>query len=157
MFAFSPAHMPRNDEPRRIVAKAIDAHGGTANLKRLTAYSLVANGTVTVGDESLPVTLHYWYRAPDRVKYTITGKADGKELTQVLVLADDRAWVKPFNGPMRRADEQELREAREMARGIQLQRLYPLLEDPSIKLSALGETKVDGRVAVGVRVESELD
>jgi hypothetical protein len=154
MVAFSTNPAPADDASRRIIAKAIEAHGGAANLKRHTAFSFVASGTATAGEESLPLTLHCWYRAPDRLKYTITAKADGKELSQALVLAGDRAWGKRFNGPMRRADEQELREARETARGRQLQRLYPLLEDPSIKLSAVGEAKVNGRAAVGVRVES---
>jgi hypothetical protein len=78
----------------------------------------------------------------------------GKELTQALVLVGDRAWGKRFNGPVRRLDGQELREARETARHLQLRRLYPLLDDSSIKLTALGEAKVNGRAAVGIKVES---
>jgi hypothetical protein len=135
---------------RALLDRAIKAHGGEAQLKRFKAYTANLKGTIHIQGMDIPFTGEIATQG-DRQQRIIIEFAVGNEKFRVThVLNGDRGWVK-LNDDLKAMNKDELVEARHQAYADSLTRLVPL-RDKGFTLAPLGETKVEGRRALGVRV-----
>jgi hypothetical protein len=84
---------------------------------------------------------------PDRLRMA----AESKLGKLVQVINGDKGWVK-LGELSRECIKEELPEMREQLNALRVSRLTVLTEK-EYKLSALGEENIDGRQAIGIRVE----
>jgi hypothetical protein len=91
---------------------------------------------------------------PRQMKLDIQVEAQGQNVTLVYVFNGDKAWLQ-VAGQTTPVKGKELDDLKEELHAQQVETLVPLLKDKAYKLHALGEAKVGGRPAVGVRVESK--
>jgi hypothetical protein len=135
----------RGDDPaeaRALVARAIRAAGGEATLARYKARTWNEKATYYGAGGSEQYEATYAAAWPDKLRVEID--------SFTMVLNGEKAWVK-VNGSTRAATPQELEEHREGTYSVWVMSLLPLA-DGEFKLSGLGERKVGGRPADGVKV-----
>jgi hypothetical protein len=142
------------EKPEDTIRKAIKAHGGRDRLAKYLTYWLRAKGTLSGPDgDTYPMLAEYWYRYPECSKIIINLKLSGGEETAVRVHKGNNAWAMK-NGVTANADEEDLKQLQKESYETYLSRLYPLLEERGITLTALAETKVNGSQVVGVQIIS---
>jgi hypothetical protein len=142
------AHPHRADEPKDIVERAIQAHGGADQLARTTTNRIVfegkgAGGTLR-GDWST--------QTPDRLKLRAQlDNAPGGQMAVALVLAGGKAWRKENNTAVEWDGTDAVRGLWDsMLYENHVRSLLPLLRDPKFTLKSLPEVTVSGRPAIGV-------
>jgi hypothetical protein len=138
-----------------VIAKAIKAHGGAAKIDALGPEYTKAKGNTQVGTNEVPFTAETFLQLPDKVKIVINYQSDGAKSTLVQVANGNKGWYK-LNGDVEPLDEQTLAETKETLYVDRVTRLTVLLKDrDAFKLSAVEETKVNGKPAAGVKVTSK--
>jgi hypothetical protein len=147
------ADAARADDLGPIVDKAIKAHGGADRLAKYKATQVKTKGTLHLGG-SIPFTQEVSLQMPDRVKSTMDLEAGGKKITVILVFDGKKGWINAAGQPTKDMDDKVIAEVKEDLYAGSLIRLM-CLKDKAYELSPLGEVKIDGRPAVGIKVSSK--
>ena len=139
------------EEVRAILEKAIKAHGAekTAKIKAATTKN---KGTLEILG-GLSFTQEITMLVPNQFKETMHLDIMGKQVTVVTVFNGTKGWVKA-NGETKELDGKILEELKEAGHLMSVMRLL-LLRDKSVELSLLGEDKVNGKPALGIKVKSK--
>ena len=132
---------------RKIVAKAIKAHGGADKLKKFKASVSKSKGKFYGLGEAIEYTQEMSIQLPDRSRIDI----DATNFKFKQVLNGDKGWQKS-NGDTMEMTKEKVAEGQENMHATLVAHLA-VLTDKSYELSALGDLKVGDRMAVGVRVE----
>jgi hypothetical protein len=137
---------------RAILEKAVSKHGGKDRLIALQKSRMKTKGTVFIDTGNVDYTAEIWEELPAREKAVANLKAGDVEQIELRVIDGDNAW--------RKIDDSEAmvlpkESRREMQNGLYAQyamTLVPLLQDKGIMLHALGESKLEKKAVLGVRV-----
>lgn len=149
--ATAPARGADDKDMQVLLDKAIKAHGGAANLNKYLASTMKVKGKLSVRGQALDYTGDFSVQMPDRMREEITVEVMGKKYPVIQVLNKDKGWSNT-DGKTTAMNKMMLKEAREeMHSGWVTQQLTPL-KGKDYKLSPLGEIKVGGREAAGMRV-----
>jgi outer membrane lipoprotein-sorting protein len=150
---FVPRAQAQEDESRALIAKAIKAQGGEEKLSSLKAMQAKGKGTINIMEMNLPFTAELFIHLPDKLKVVVNSEFMNMNVEIIQVYDGKKGWAK-FAGMLKDFDADELKEAR---KGMYVEYVSSLvvLKDKAFKLSLLGESKVEGRDAVGVRVSRE--
>ena len=138
-------------EVRDIIQKAIKAHGGAEALNKYKAGQTRTKGQIELLG-SLPFTQEITFQLPNQFREVMELEAGGQKVLVVTVFNGEKGWLE-VTGKPQELDEKLLTELKEAGHLLRTSRLTALLDDKECKLSPLGEAKVNGRPAVGVRVE----
>lgn len=134
-------------EASRVIAKAIDAHGGAAKLAKFKAVEWKAKGTfhgpMGPGEFTTQVAVQF----PDKSRFDV---AAGDGFGFVSVLNGDKGWAK-FGEDQHEMDKGAIDEVKENLYVMWLTTAAPLA-DKTLTLKPLGESKVDERPVLGVLV-----
>lgn len=141
------------DSPEGLVEKAIKAHGGAEKLARLGATRVKAAGTAELMGQTVAFTAETMTRFPDKMRGEIQFDIPGQKVPMLQVLNGDKAWMR-FMGQTQELPKQLLDDLKEAMYASRVESLVPLTRDRSFKLEALGEAKVDGKPARGIKVSS---
>ena len=141
------------DESRAIIKKAMKAHGGEAKLAAIKAMQLKGKGKLHAMGMEIPFTIDVSTESPDKSKAVIDVDINNMKFTIINILNGKKGWNN-IMGMTKAMDDKELAEAQEQAHVEEVASLVPL-KDKRYKLSPLGETKVEGRDAVGVQVTTK--
>lgn len=139
-------------EPKEIIEKAIQALGGE-KLTRLKAGATRTKGTIEVMG-GLPFTQQISAQLPSQFKEAIELDVNGQKVTVITVFDGEKGWLS-INGQVRDAEDKLLTELKEAAHMMRVGRLTSLVNDKSCELSPLGDVKIDGKEAVGVRIAAK--
>jgi len=137
-------------DARAVIDKAVKAHGGADNLAKFKAVVAKMKGKVEVNGMTIDYTMTATTHAPDKMKVDTEVEVMGQKLTFGQVVNGDKGWIKLADKAMD-MDKDQVAEAREHLHAGWVATLAPL-GDKSFKLSPMGESKVDGKDAVGVQV-----
>ena len=143
---------PAQDEVRAIIEKAIKAHGGEEKIAKTKAMLVKNKGTIELSG-SLAFTQEVTMLHPDKFKEVLHLEIQGKQITVTTVFNGTKAWLN-VNGQRMELEGKLLVEIKEAAYLARLTRLV-FLRDKTVELSALGEVKVNGRPALGVKVTTK--
>jgi hypothetical protein len=146
-----PARADDEADMRAVIAKAVQAHGGAESLNKYRAVRMKFKGQRDYRGEAVAFTGDSAFQLPDRLRVEVDTAALGKKHRIVQVLNGDKGWVS-LNGKTQNMDEELLAQIREQLYTDEVTRLTPL-NNKAFRLTPLGEKKVAGRAAVGVRVE----
>ena len=131
---------------KEIVEKAIEANGGTEKLEKYNAMTFKSKGTFYGMGGEAPFTGNYAFQFPDQFLMNI-------ENVFTIVVDGDQGWVKVAGNTIDMTKDQ-IKETQEQLHAGVVTTLVPLLED-KYTLSTLGETEVDGKPTVGIKVSSK--
>jgi outer membrane lipoprotein-sorting protein len=138
---------------REVVAKAIKAHGGADNLKKLQASVTKTKGKFYgLGGEN-DYTGEASIQLPNRFRMEFEGKFNDTDIKVVQVANRDKGWFKLGDDTTEMSKEmlEEIREELNVANVTQL----VVLTGKEYKLSSLGDLKVGDHQTIGVRAERE--
>jgi hypothetical protein len=128
---------------RDLIARAVKAHGGAENLAKWKASTLKIKGKLL----QLDYTAQTSVQLPDRFR----NEAQSQLGKLLQIVSGDHGWIKVGDIARDCADE-EVAETRELLHAVEVSHLTALSEK-EYKLTLAGEVKIEGRPAVGVRVE----
>lgn len=152
-FTFGANSLARADEKtdaKAVVDKAIEAHGGEAELKKLNATSSKIKGTIHAMGMDIEFTGDISNQAGDRVRVEIDAEVGGQKFRIVNVFDKDKGWVK-FANDSKEMDKDQIAEAREQGHAGNLANLLAL-KDKTFGISLVGEDKVGTTPAMVIRV-----
>jgi hypothetical protein len=141
------------EEPRAVIKRAIDAQGGQARLARPKASQIKIQGVVS-NLEGATFTGEGWQQFPGRIRLAVRLEMNGTKREIIHVRNDDRGWMR-MDGATQELDEKRLADLKRSEYVDRVTSLLDLLKDKGFTLSGLGESKVDGQAAVGVKVTSK--
>lgn len=135
-----------DQETQAIIDKAIKAAGGEAKLAKLKAVTLKTKATLRHGDVESSFSGEWSFSGLD--KFSCEGEVDGTQ--QRLVLNAKGGWRK-VGERVQEAHADGLPSVRKLLYGMRGAQMLLPLKDKAVTRSHLGEIKVAGRPAVGVR------
>src|SRR5262245_26101751 len=141
-----------DDDPAAIVDKAIKAHG-LKDKEKTAAYRGRSKGTVHVGGMDLEFTQDATADMNGKFKEVVDLEVAGQKVNITSVFNGKDGWIKA-NGMEVQVTEEIINEFKEQAHAMQLSQGL-LLKDKALKLSVIGEAKVNDKPAIGVKVEKE--
>ena len=139
-----PARAEDKGEPMALVNKAIKAAGGADKLTKFQAQTWKEKGTYYGMGEGLPYTATNAVQWPDKYSMNIHGYF-------VIVLNGNKGWMKPEGAEAMEMQKEQLEEQMESHYGGWVSTLVPL-KGKGFTLTALDETKVDGKPASGIKI-----
>jgi hypothetical protein len=133
-------------ECKAIVEKAIKAAGGTTNLLKIHAATWKNRGPSEAKNNRL-----MYGEMPDKIRFEWERVEDGKVVHTIKILNGDRGW-NVRDGVATPLTPEQL--ANSQATMYQKSLGYTILplRDPNLKLSLAGESVVNGKPAVGIKV-----
>lgn len=138
---------------RALVNKAIEAQGGEAKLAKAQAHNATMKGTFHGMGQAIPFTGEVAYAGRDKQKLVVEFDAGGMKFRIMHVLNGNKGWTK-FNDDVKELDKEQLAEAQEKAYAEWVSTLLPL-KDNAFALELIGESEIEKRKAMGVRVTSK--
>jgi len=147
---FAGSRAAAADETKAIVEKAIKAHGHEAVAKQPAATMKMKGKWYGMGD-GLEYTGVWQGQSPDRLRFEISMSIMNQNFTVIQGVKGDKGWV-AINGKVEDMPKEVFEEHREALHARVVENLL-CLRGKEYTLSALGESKVGNRPAVGVRVE----
>jgi hypothetical protein len=140
------------DKPSAIVEKAIAAHGGEKNFARCKTGEVKMKGTFKVpGVGDFKFDQDDTFQLPGKFRRETRLEVMGKMLRLTYVFNGAQGWLLRGDGELKMLDPKAAA-ALEDHPALSFTRLVDL-RDPMAKITLLPETKIDGRDAVGIKVE----
>jgi hypothetical protein len=137
-------------EAKRIIEKAVEAHGGAAKLTKLKAATWKSKGTFHGPMGAQEFTGEYAVQLPGKSRFDI---AAGNGFGFVFVLDGEKGWAK-FGDQAQELDKGTVAEVKENLYATWLTTVAPLT-DKTLSLKPLGESKVGDRPVLGVKVSQK--
>ena len=138
-------------EVKAVLDKAIAAHGGADHLAKDKAVTMQIKGKVYAVGDGVDFSGDIASQLPDRMRFEMSLTVMGTNLKIKTVVKGDKGWV-ALNDTVTEMSKEQVAGPREQMHVAAVTRLVAL-RDKAYKLSPLGEAKVEGKDAVGVRVE----
>jgi hypothetical protein len=145
-------------ECRAVLEKAIKAYGGADKLEKLKAVQTKSKATMDVLGMNIAMTIESSVQVPSQLKNVMEMEVAGQKINMVQVFNKDKFWIQvSANGQVQNVDPPEgaVKAIKEAENAQSISMLTPLLKDKAYTLSPVGEIKVNGRTAVGVKVASK--
>jgi hypothetical protein len=138
---------------KAIIAKAIEARGGAANLEKYKASVSAFKAKIIAENQEVTMTGTTKDQIPDKLRIDATMTVMGQNVKYVQVINGDKGW-QVINGMNMELEKDQLAEEREGFHAGQVADLRGL-NSKGAKLSPLGESTVEGKAAVGVKVSTD--
>jgi hypothetical protein len=151
-FLTAPAHAD-DDGVQAVLDKAIKAHGGGQKIDKNRAVQTKTKGTLHLLN-GLPFTQEVKAQMPGQFREAMELDVNGQKVNVVTVFDRDKGWIS-INGMTKDLEDKILTEIKEAANLLRIARLTALKTDKAFTLSPLGETKVNDKPAVGVKVATK--
>jgi len=149
----APLRAGDNADPQAIILKAIQAMGGEEKLARYKANVTKGNCTFYGMGRPIACTGEWYMQPPRQLKAVYQMDMGGKKATRIEVINKDKGWT-VMGGKLRALPPEQLAEISEGMDAHYVRTLLPL-KDPAYRLFFLGESEVEGRPTVGLKVSRD--
>jgi hypothetical protein len=139
---------------KAIIEKAVKAHGGADKLDKMKCLQSKSKGKLELFGSSVDMAQEMSIKYAGKFKEVAEVDVNGQKVQVISVFDGSKAAITSNGQPVEISD-QILEEFKEIAHAMRVGRLTNLLRDKSLQLSPLGESKVEGRPAVGVNIASK--
>lgn len=153
LFAAGAARADDAADAKKLIEKAVKAHGGQDKLDKFTGSAVTFKGTFHGMGDGIPMTGTVTTSGNDKQRVELEIEAGGQKFPILIVLAGDKGWSKVATDT-KEMDKDQLAEAKEQAYAAWVSTLAPLKGD-TFKFATTGEIKIDGKAALGVKVSSK--
>lgn len=137
-------------DAKKIVEKAIEAHGGEAELKKLYSVSQKIKGTLQVMGMDIPFNGNIFSTGEELARVELAIEVMNMKFNIVHVVNKSKGWSK-FADETKDLTKEQIEEAREQAHGTHVATLAPL-KDSAYKVSLVGDDKVNDKDVTVIRV-----
>jgi outer membrane lipoprotein-sorting protein len=139
---------------KAILKKSIEAHGGEKNLAKFKAVTSKFKGTMEILNMKIDITGETSFQKPDKLRNSLSMNINNMNIDVVTVYDGKKMWVNSQGTTKELDDEKTLREVKE---SLQVEGAGSLAEflKPPYELNSLGETKVKGKDAIGIRISKK--
>ncbi len=146
------------EEPRALVEKAIQAMGGADVLESKTAVFMKIKGEISLPgvpgeDTRIPFTGEIQTQASGRNRTVLKADFLGQTIEMIQVSGNGKGW-RSMNGEVSDLTQEELDNLRRDRYIERVSGLMTLTKDKGFTLAPAGETQVNGKPAVGIKVSS---
>ena len=148
-----PARADDAADAKALVEKAVKAHGGQDKLEKFAGHTTKFKGKFHGMGQMLDMSGEIAVQGSDKHRLDVEVEVGGMKFRFVAVLNGDKAW-KRMGDATTESDKDEVAEAKAQAYASWVSTLAPL-KDKQFTLATLGETKVNDKPAVGVKVSSK--
>jgi hypothetical protein len=140
------------DDPKAIIEKSIKAYGGKEKLEKYKAFVSKAKGTI---DEAGGINFvqELSFQAPNQFRVVMDVEVMGQKATVKVIFDGEKGWISVNNMTMD-APESTIREFKDASHLMEVTKLTGL-GDKKYKLESLGESKVEDKPVIGIRVTTE--
>jgi hypothetical protein len=143
-----------SSDPKSVLKKAIEAHGGAAKLTKFKATVSKFKGTMELMGNEVALTGESTLQKPDKVKNAVEVNINGMQISVIEVYNGQKLW-RSINGQTEEVkDEASLKQVREALQVEGAGSLVDFLEKP-YELSVIGDVKVKDKNAIGIRVSKK--
>jgi outer membrane lipoprotein-sorting protein len=146
--ASGAARADEKADAKALIEKAIKAKGGEAKLAKFHAETFKGKGKFYGMGDGVDYTGEWSVQYPDKMRVEIKSG----DFTFVRAINGDKVWVKLGDNAQDVDDKEQVKEAKENMYAEGVASLLPLVKEKGFELAPLGEVKVDGKPAAGVRV-----
>jgi hypothetical protein len=153
LVAFVPAGRAADDEAAKIIDKAVKAHFPKGLDTKNTGLRTKSKGTLHVMGLDLDFTQEVAVQSPSKFKESMELTVMGNKVNVVTVYNGKEGWIRSGETDVPVTDEimAEFKEAT-YAMGV-MQWIFQ--KDKGVKFSVVGESKVNGKAAVGITASKE--
>lgn len=144
----------QNDDLKDVIRKSITAHGGEANLAKLNAVVSKFKGTMNLLNAKRDVEGETSFEKPNRLRNVLKIDIGGKEVSVITVYDGKKFWVNSNGMTTEINDEKILDEVRQSLLTEAGGGFSDLLK-PDYQLNAVGEVKIKGKDAIGIRASKK--
>jgi hypothetical protein len=144
----------QDDESRALALKAVKAHGGKELLSKYKAAQVKIKGDVDVMGVQAKFSGEVFFLFPEKMKNVVTIEVNNMNIEVVQVFDGKQFFVKAGGNSIELKDAKIIEEAKEGMYAEKVASLFDL-DEKGYKFAALGEAKVEGKDAVGIRVSRE--
>jgi len=141
------------DSAEAIIDKAIQAQGGLEKLTKFKAMQASSKGTMDIMGQTVPFTAEGYVQLPNQFKSVIELSVGGMKIALVQLMNKDKMEI-TVNGMAQPLNDKMREEMKEQVYAELVTSLMPL-KDKGYTFSALGESKVNDRPVVGVKVSAK--
>jgi hypothetical protein len=139
-------------EALKIVDAAIKAAGGEAKLDKLKIVSLKGKGTIHEGDqEAGTLTIAGTVQGLDRVRLDLEMNIMDRNQKILLIISGDNGWIK-HDERVEDAPAEVLQILKAELHALRLAQQLTPLKAKELKLSPLGEMKINDRTVLGIKI-----
>ena len=149
----SPVRAEGDAEAKKVIDKAIAAHGGEAELKKLNDSSSKIKGTIHVMGLDIAFTGDVFGSGEDRARVELELEIMNQKVSMVNVVNKDKGWLK-FGGDTKELSKEQIDEAKEQAHSTNVATLLPL-KDKAYKVTLVGDEKVGDKDVTVIRVSKK--
>ena len=139
-----------DEAAQAVIDKAIAAHGGADNLTKYKAARWKGKGKFYGFGEALEYSGEWFQQLPRQTKVVIDVDLGGMKIQNLRVVNGDKAWASQM-GILNELGKDELAEAHQALHYDRVVSLVPL-KGAEYQLTSLGESMVEKKPAVGVKV-----
>lgn len=139
---------------KAIIKKAVEAHGGEKALAKYQGSTTKFKGTMEILNMKADVTGETSFQKPDKLKNLLTIEIMNKAVAITQVYDGKKFWVSTAGNTIEINDEKVLNEVKESLLIEGAGSLMAFLEKP-YELNIIGEAKVKGKEAIGIRVSKK--
>src|SRR4051794_34743989 len=140
------AHAQKPESPRALIDKAIKAQGGPEKLGRSVASHRKSKGVFLT--DGFAFTGETFSEPGNRRRIALQGKIKDRPASRVLVLDGKKGWIS-YDGSTHDLDADFLDRLEKSIYADRVCGLVTLVRDKGYTLSALGESQVKGKPALG--------
>jgi hypothetical protein len=141
-------------EVTAIIEKAVKAHGGAEKINKIKCVQSKSKGKLELFGSSIDMTQEVSVKFTGKFRETAEIDVNGQKVKVVSVFDGSKAAISA-NGQAVDINDKIMEEFKEGAYGMKVARLTNVLTDKSLQLSPLGESKVEDRPVVGVKIASK--
>lgn len=151
----APLSFAAEDDPKTILTEALKAHGGAEFLAKHKAARVQNKGKITLpGVGEAEFTQDMAYMLPDKLKDNLELNVAGQKITIATLINGDKVSIEAAGKAVDITDDIK-KAIKDGAHMVNVARIAPLLKDKSYELSLFGDSKVEDKPAVGVRVSQK--
>jgi hypothetical protein len=150
----TPVRSDDQAELKTLIDKGIKAAGGQEKLNKFKAGTCKIKGKVLEGGQEGMFTMEAFLQGSDQVKVEGEVNVQGTSMKATFVVNGNQGWAK-FMDNVEDAPEEAISGIKDILRAFRYVYTLIPLKNKDLMLSPLGEIKVDGKAAVGVKVASK--
>jgi hypothetical protein len=140
-------------DAKKIVEKAIEVHGGEAELKKLQSTSQKIKGTVHVMGMEIPFSGNIFSSGEELARVELAFEVMNMKFNLVNIFNKGKGWTK-IGDDLTESTKDQIDEAREQAHGTNVATLAPL-KDKAYTVSLVGDDKVGDTEVTVIRISKK--
>lgn len=139
---------------KAILKKAIEAHGGEKALARFKGSTSKFKGTMEIANMKADIIGETAFQKPDKLRNTLKIEIMNQTVSITQVFDGKKFWISTAGNTKEVTDEKTVNEVRESLQVEGAGSLMAFLEKP-YELNIIGEAKVKGKDAIGIRISKK--